>query len=209
MKPAISKANRKTITFTDGTSQEFDVIICATGWKGVDLDLFEPALQEQLGFVGPSGMMDVRAYKRTLVPDIPNLAFTKCDSFGGLFPQLEMQGRYVAALWSGKIKRPNEDKIRKAAEALLAFRQQSKHCTYDGTFDIAEPLGDELGVTPTLYQALWNPSELLLGPLYACYYRTNPAIDGEEVAAKARERWEWCKANPAIYHDLDSLPANQ
>ena len=52
----------------------------------------------------------------------------------------------------------------------------------------------------SMAQVLCNPSKLLVGKMFPCYYRTNVnALDGnDEVATKALERWTWCHEHPPI-----------
>ena len=67
---------------------------------------------------------------------------------------------------------------------------------------VCEDLGDELGMTPSLFQALFKPSTYLFGPLLSCFYRTNPKVDGKETAAKCQALFDHYTANPKKYVDL-------
>jgi len=204
-----NKSN-KTIYFKDGSWEEFDVVICTTGWKGYDVSLFADeegeadsnhvSLFDGLAFQDLSGnTTDLALYHSTLIPDIPNLAFAKSDTIGSTFPVGEMQARYAAALWAGNIARPDEAVIRAGAERSKKHRLAGIHNAQDVSYDVIEPLGDQLGVTPTSFEAIQNPSELLFGLMFPSYYRTKEAAhvhQNHENTIEAKKRYEWCKANP-------------
>jgi hypothetical protein len=92
---------------------------------------------------------------------------------------------------------------------LPETRQWILRQKYDVGPEVQESLGAELGITPTVYQALWNPSELLLEQIYPCYYRMNPNVDGPEVAQKAKEQYDWCKTHPMIRGNNTKINNNE
>lgn len=198
VKPEVATVEGKRIIFVDGTTDEFDVIICATGYD-FDVSFLPESIQEQVRILDPStGKKVLALYKNTLVPNadlVNSLAFCGLiNSLGPYFPQAEMQARYIAAIWSGKIPCPSLSALGRNAEAATKKRLDTSSILnlYETSTIVNEALGDELGVTPSFAKALLSPRKYLLGPVYSCFYRTNEkAPDGdEEVAKKCRERFD-------------------
>ena len=138
-------------------------------------------------------------YKSTLVPSpdmVDKLAFCGLvNSLGPYFPQAEMQARYVTAIWSGKIECPSLPALRKNATATTNKHLDTSSILnqYDTSTIVNEDIGDELGITPSLLQAFWSPKKYLLGPVYACFYRTDvrgTGKDEERVAQLSRKRFD-------------------
>lgn len=108
-------------------------------------------------------------YKRTLVPNVADLAFVGMNNLGAVPSVSEMQARYVAAVFNHDIPRPSEAAMEKDAELHRQTRLAGPHNKYDVAPEITEWLGHELGVTPSLasfqkrlYIAHWpNVSKLL------------------------------------------------
>jgi hypothetical protein len=201
IKPGIESVSGNTVTFHDGESETFDVVICCTGYRGWDLSILPKDIQDAVTHVGPSGFVEPALYKRTFVPKFPDIAFIGVPNIGAASPLSELQARYIAAVFHGDIPRPTESKIAVDAKAFANHRDKGLYNRYDIVPEIQEQIGVELGVTPTWFQAMKSPSTLLFGPMYPCYYRMNPGVDGEEVAARAKERFEWCLENPPIRQD--------
>jgi dimethylaniline monooxygenase (N-oxide forming) len=193
----IESVEGTTVKFTNGNQDDFDVIVCATGFEP-DLSILPEEVQNKFLTKNAFNGTNVCAlYKHTLVPGIDNLALLGYyNNIGPLIPGTEMQARYVSALWSGKLPRPSETKIQAGQDAYKQHIAAGPHNSALVIFSLAEDLGDELGLTPSYFTAFWNASKLLTGPLYQVYYRTNPAIEGAEKAEKAKLRFEMLLANP-------------
>jgi hypothetical protein len=198
VKPEVATVEGKRIEFVDGTSGEFDVIICATGYD-FDISFLPEWVQEQVRVLHPStGKKVMTLYKNTLVPGsylIDKLAFCGLiNSLGPYFPQAEMQARYISAIWSGKISCPSFSALRLNAEAATNKKLDTTSILnqYDTATIVNEEIGDELGLTPSVVKAFLSPRKYLLGPVYACFYRTNEnALGGdEEVSKKCRQRFD-------------------
>ena len=184
VKPAgIASARGNTVTFLDGSKEDFDVIICGTGYKP-DLSILPQDIAHDLTFTNKATRRtDTKLYKDALVPAVDNLAFVcVLNSIGSVTSLCEMQARYIAAIFSGAIARPTKRKMKAVVDATVQRRQQSPLAAYPVYVEISEALGDELGVTPSTWQALWSPTKHLFSPVYGCSYRTNPAVEGEEKA---------------------------
>jgi len=198
VRPEVATVEGKRITFVDGTTEEFDVIICATGYD-FDISFLPESVQEQVRVLHPStGKKVMTLYKNTLVPNtdlVDSLAFCGLiNSLGPYFPQAEMQARYISAIWSGKIPCPSLSALRLNSEAVTKKRLDTSSILnqFDTATIVNEEIGDELGVTPSLAKALWEPRKYLLGPIYSSFYRTNErAPDGDKgVAKKCTERFD-------------------
>jgi len=203
VKPEVATVEGKRITFVDGTTDEFDVIICATGYD-FDVSFLPESVQDQIRVLHPNTNKKVLTlYKNTLVPNeslVNSLAFCGLiNSLGPYFPQAEMQARYIAAVWSAKIACPSISALRLNAEAgaRKRFDTSSILNQYDTATIVTEDLGGELGITPSFTTAMFNPKKYLLGPVYSCFYRINEkAPDGDrEVAEMCRKRFDRLIAN--------------
>jgi hypothetical protein len=194
--PGIRSVNDQTVTFTDGTSHDFDVIICGTGY-GPDISMLPQDLREKLLYPAADGKQELELYHDCLVPDMDNLAFCGIMTvIGPLTPVMEMQARYIAGTFSGKVQRPSVSKMKRVAKEERMAREASTFKKYKNCVVLMEEIGDDLGVTPSWTKALFNPSKYLFAPNYPVQYRTNPNVDGTEVAQKAEERFAYYLSHP-------------
>lgn len=83
-RPAITAVAGDAVTFSDGTTERFDFIICATGYEP-----HLPYLDDELRSMLAAG---VRLYQRTFHPDLPGFgAIGQFLAQGPYFPLLELQ----------------------------------------------------------------------------------------------------------------------
>ena len=185
VKPAVVSAKGRCVTFEDGSTEEFDTVICATGYE-TDLSFLPQHVQDKVLYKSPfGGTTQVALYKHTLVPGIDNIAFAGIvNNIGPQFAMAEMQARYLAAIFSGRLSRPNDEQLLAGVRAFKKFREASPFNALDSMPMVCEDIGGELGVTPSYLEGLLNAKDLLLSPLYPCYYRTNPKVEGVEKAGK-------------------------
>ena len=109
-KPNIKEFKGRTVVFEDGTTQDFDQIVYATGYK-----VTFPFLKEQTFQVEHSN--DFRLYKKVVHPDWPNLFFVALvQPLGAIMPLAEVQSRWIARLLNGQTKLPNADEMRRDIE---------------------------------------------------------------------------------------------
>jgi dimethylaniline monooxygenase (N-oxide forming) len=195
----VASVEGKQVTFEDGTKEDFDVVIMATGYV-IDLSFLPSELQEKVLFTNTlSGKQDLALYKLMLTPQVENLAFAGLIyNVGPHFPMAEMQARYIAAIFSGKIPRPSKEKLEATIEQSKIHRCSCPLNNSDFYPIFCDSIGDELGVTPTFAEGIWNPKTLLLGPNYPCNYRRNPTIEGEEKANKCRKLFDDYLSNPQM-----------
>jgi hypothetical protein len=200
IKPGVASSEGRKVTFADGSSEEFDAVICATGYE-TNLSFLPQRVQDKVCYRSPfKGGKEVALYKHTLVPGMENLAFAGIvDNVGPHHAIGEMQARYIAATFSGKVPRPSDDQLQGGVEAFKRYREQGERLhAVDLMPLVCEDIGDELGVTPSYLEGIWNVKKLLLSPLYNCYYRTNPKVEGEEKAKKFQKRFDEFVATPTL-----------
>jgi dimethylaniline monooxygenase (N-oxide forming) len=169
-RPAISTVDGQTVHFNDGAVEHLDVIVCATGYA---LDI--PYLPAELWSVlGPR----LALHHRTLHPDLPGLGFVgQFATQGPFLPLLELQARWIAAVWSGAIPEPEErimrDSVRVEPPAV------------DSHDSLALILAESAAVAPDLRSRPELADSLLFGPMLPPRYR----LDGPGAMASAVERF--------------------
>jgi dimethylaniline monooxygenase (N-oxide forming) len=157
-RPAIAAIDGCTVTFSDGSSESVDAIVCATGY---DIDI--PYLHEDVWAVLGA---DLALYQRTLHPDLPGFGFLgQFLAQGPYFPLLELQARWIVATWTGDAAPADEAHMRRTiAEPRPPL---------DAHNALATTLADELGVAPDLHTRPELTEALLFGPLLPPRYRLN------------------------------------
>ncbi|SFB41501.1 Predicted flavoprotein CzcO associated with the cation diffusion facilitator CzcD [Amycolatopsis marina] len=102
-KPNVSRLAGRSVEFADGTREEFDVIIYATGYN-ITFPFFDPDF-----ISAPDNRFPL--YKRMFKPGVDDLAFVGfAQSTPTLFPFVECQSRLLAA-WLGGLYRPPSDEV--------------------------------------------------------------------------------------------------
>lgn len=116
-KPNIKEFTGKTVIFEDGSEQDFDIIIYATGYE-----VSFPFLNHLPVFdVGETNHIEL--YRRVVHPEYPNLFFLALiQPLGAIMPLAEVQAKWVAKLINGECKLPSkesmEDSIKQDAEKV-------------------------------------------------------------------------------------------
>ena len=107
VKPDVRELQGRRVAFADGTSEPFDAIIYATGYK-TTFPFFKPEVFEVRD-------NQVALYRRTLPPHRPGLYFVGLlQPIGATIPLVEIQARWLAAVLAGRVKLP--DRMRMEAE---------------------------------------------------------------------------------------------
>jgi dimethylaniline monooxygenase (N-oxide forming) len=189
-RPGIASIRGRAVTFTDGSTETVDAIICATGY---DVDI--PYLSEDVSRVLGG---DLALYQRTFHPDLWGLGVIgQFLAQGPYFPLLELQARWIAAVWSGAVALPDETVMRRA----LAQPRPP----LDAHNALALTLSEELGVAPEPvdWQDLCEP--LLFGPMLPPRYR----LSGPGALPNARRAFAQQLAasprTPVESSDVDAL----
>lgn len=104
-KPNIRELRGKEVVFEDGTSQNYDMLIYATGYK-----VTFPFLKELTFDVSESN--DMKLYQHVVHPDYPSLFFQGLiQPLGAIMPLAEMQAKWVAQLITGQCRLPDRAKM--------------------------------------------------------------------------------------------------
>jgi hypothetical protein len=110
-RPGIELVENLSVSFTDGTTEEFDVIIGATGYK-IATPFFDPDLLDY------TEADRIPLYLRMFHPEIKNLIFIGLvQPQGAVWPLSEAQGKLVASYVDGAWKLPANLKLLAEAEA--------------------------------------------------------------------------------------------
>ena len=111
VRPGIAEVDGRNIRFVDGTVEEFDVVIAATGYE---FDI--PFLHDNL-----SPVVDgrINLYRRVVHPDLPSLNFVGLfDVSGGAnIRMMDIQSRWLGALVDNEISLPTHDRMLRAIAA--------------------------------------------------------------------------------------------
>ena len=110
-KPNVSRLDGSTVHFEDGTAQEFDVVIQATGYN-TSFPFFDPE------FLSADAHNHVPLYKRMFSPGIDDLVMVGfAQSTPTLFPFVEAQARLAAAWAAGLYRTPPRAEMERAIVA--------------------------------------------------------------------------------------------
>ncbi|MEQ8714689.1 MAG: NAD(P)-binding domain-containing protein [Cyclobacteriaceae bacterium] len=106
-KPNIKEFKGKTVCFEDGSEQDFDIIIHATGYR-----VSFPFLKNMSAF-DVEQTNDIRLYKKVIHPDHQGLFFLGLiQPLGAIMPLAEVQSKWVSKLITGQCKLPSPDQMR-------------------------------------------------------------------------------------------------
>jgi dimethylaniline monooxygenase (N-oxide forming) len=189
-RPAIAAVTGRQVSFVDGSTSDYDAIICATGY---DLDI--PYLDRDLwGALGPG----LNLYQRTLHPDFPGFGFIgQFLAQGPYFPLLELQARWIVATWSGQVRLPDAAKMR----ATIAEGQPP----LDAHNALALTLVEELGVAPNPEDWPELSEALMFGPLLPPRYRLSGPGAKPDAAGLFAEQLAASPRAPVDAADLEAL----
>jgi hypothetical protein len=112
MKPDIASLEGTSVRFVDGSTEPFDAVVWATGYR-ISFPFFRPEVLRVEG-------NDVRLYRRVVHPSIRDLYFIGLvQPLGAIMPLAEIQSKWIAGLVRGEIALP--DRAAMAAE-IDAYR---------------------------------------------------------------------------------------
>jgi dimethylaniline monooxygenase (N-oxide forming) len=164
VRPWMTSVADTTVTFADGSADDFDGIVFGTGF-----DLSLPFLSDDIRTVLDLDAAHLDADRHTFHPDLPGLAFMGLwDQSGGYFVPLELQARWIAYTWGGAIPTPTETAQRRAVDDYRSRRgtpQKTRMNSAALTFARAAGVEPHLDNWPGLRRAL------LFGPLAPSCFR--------------------------------------
>ncbi|WP_295851925.1 NAD(P)-binding domain-containing protein [Tardiphaga sp.] len=98
IRPNVASLEGDTIAFADGSQENFDAVIYATGYK-TSFPFLAPEI-----FAVPEGGGMVDLYRRITPPNQPGLFFAGLvQPIGPTIPLVEIQARWIAAVLAGKV----------------------------------------------------------------------------------------------------------
>jgi hypothetical protein len=116
----VSRLDGATVHFEDGTFDEFDVIVYATGYN-ITFPFFDPEMISAPG-------NQIRLYKRMFKPGFDDVVFMGfAQAVPTLFPFVECQARLLAAYAVGRYTLPPTDEMERVIDADQ--RLHAGHCT--------------------------------------------------------------------------------
>jgi cation diffusion facilitator CzcD-associated flavoprotein CzcO len=184
-RPAMAAVEGRDVTFTDGSRERVDAIVCATGY-----DPAIPYLDERLWRA---------TYQRTLHPDAPGLGLVgQFFAQGPYFPLLELQARWVVAIWSGDVAPPDPETMR---AALMPAPPLDAHNAF------ATTIAQELGVAPDLLARPQLTEALLFGPMLPPRYRFDGPGAQPEAPRRFADQLAASPRAPVDPADIDALAA--
>ena len=155
---AVESVRGRTVRFADGAETDVDAVICATGYD-LDLPYLSPEIRRVLG----DDRNHVDLYLRTFHPDLPGLALLgQFLLIGPQIPTVELQARWVAAVWSGALAPPATERMHAGIAEHRAIRGAMPFDMYP---QLAATLAGELGVEPDVDRYPELAQGLLFGPL--------------------------------------------
>lgn len=112
-KPDIERLDGSTVHFVDGSSDDFDIIIYATGYN-ITFPFFDPDF-----ISAPDNRIDL--YKRMFYPGVDDLVFAGfAQATPTLFPFVECQARLIGSYAVGRYRLPSEAEMH---EVIVADQQ--------------------------------------------------------------------------------------
>ncbi|MBB5917664.1 hypothetical protein BJY24_006576 [Nocardia transvalensis] len=113
-KPDIERFDGRTAYFRDGSSDDFDIVVYATGYN-ITFPFFDPDF-----ISAPDNRIDL--YKRIFLPGMDDLMFAGfAQATPTLFPFVECQARLIAAYAAGRYRPPGEAEMRRVIVADQQF----------------------------------------------------------------------------------------
>jgi len=109
LRPAVDRLGPESVRFVDGSEERIDGIVYATGYR-----ISLPYLSSPLA---SAETRELPLYRRIVPPEARGLYFAGfVDAPGGLLPVVEAQGRWIAAVLSGRLRLPPRELMWPAIE---------------------------------------------------------------------------------------------
>lgn len=109
-RPGVARFDGHTVHFTDGTYDDYDIVVAATGFK-ITFPFFER------GFLELEEATEVPLYRKMMHPDVPTLYFIGLfQPLGCIWPLADHQAKLACAEITGRYRRPADLHARIADE---------------------------------------------------------------------------------------------
>lgn len=164
-RPAIRSISGRVVEFADGSRAEPDAIVFGTGF-----DLHLPFLGEDLRHTLGADEEGLDLFAHTLHPALPGLGFAGLFHIAGpSLPTLELQGRWIAAQWSGQRPAIAAEQFAQGLAAARGVRGESP------MHALAVMFARLAGVEPDPAEHSDLARALLFGPLSPASFRLRGA----------------------------------
>ncbi|EHA99148.1 Dimethylaniline monooxygenase [N-oxide-forming] 5, partial [Heterocephalus glaber] len=195
MKPNVKEFTATSAIFEDGTEEDVDAIVFATGYSWT-----APFLEADSGILDSQHSL----FKFVFPPQLekPTLAFIGVvQPVGPLIPSAEIQSRWAVRVFKGLKILPSESDMmadinrsrKKMTNTSVQSPGEGQQVQYINYMD---EIASELGVKPNLFSLfLWDPKlakEIFYGPCTSYQYR----LQGPG---------KWCRARKAILTQRDRM----
>jgi len=171
-KPWIREVSESRVTFEDGSNGRFDAILFGTGYKPI-----VPFLSAKISSLVGSESVGLTTSNLTFHPKLPNLAFVGMfGQIGPYFPVVELQARYVAAVWGGQVPVPAQQPT--SRPQYLTTGDHIMHMS-------ARTLSHAIAAEPNVTDLPDIAGALMFGPLPAISFR----IAGPDALPHAAKRF--------------------
>ena len=178
VRPWMESIANATVSFTDGTAEEFDGIVFGTGF-----DLYLPFLSGDIRAIIDLDAVHMDADRYTFHPDLPGLAFVGMwEQSGGYFVPLELQARWIAYTWGGAVPATSEAGQRSSIDAYRSRRGMPQKARMNL---VALTFARAAGVEPRLENWPHLRRALLFGPLTPICFR----LEGPDALPDAAARF--------------------
>lgn len=161
IRPAIAGLDERGAIFADGSRADADAVILATGYAP-DFPFLPQGVPEWI-----AGKLAL--YRLVFPPAIAGLAFVGMTRVSGpVFPLAELQARWVAAAFSGRVALPHAEAMHHEIEQRIA-RARAAHDDQMRVDPLAyaDDIAGRLGAKPSI----WRHPGLLVSPVSAADYR--------------------------------------
>jgi len=165
MRPAIAALDETGAIFADGSRVDADAVIFATGYRA-EFPFLPDGLPPRI-----DGALAL--YRLVFPPGTLGLAFAGLTRVSGpVFPVSEIQARWIAAVFSGRVALPPPEAMRAEITARLArARVANDDQMRVELLTYLDDIAGRIGARPSL----WRHPRLLTSPVSARDYRTPPS----------------------------------
>lgn len=157
------------VVFNDGTTDQFDVIVFATGYR-TKVPCLSPEMQQLI--TPQDGANALQLYQHTFHPDLPGLSFVGfLPPATASVPMYDNQARWVAATIAGNVRMPEIDTMRDAIEHDAVKRRENKAMYLVAGLEVLDTFAEQggFGVDLAQYPELVVP--MLFAPLAPSQFR--------------------------------------
>ncbi|XP_033116182.1 dimethylaniline monooxygenase [N-oxide-forming] 2-like, partial [Anneissia japonica] len=166
VKPGIERLTKTGVVFTDGSHVDnVDVLVTATGY----LKSFPFIESKEIR----DSMEELQLYKYIFNPDVPTLA--AIGLFKGLGTQAnayEMQSRYVVRIFSGKLKLPSKNAMRKDIKEVseINIRDHGSIHSYVLWVPYMLDLARRIGALPSFWSYIFTSPRIAMKLAFGTLY---------------------------------------